>query len=374
MYILYYDELMPTTPRLESTRALRGAWFFGLRESVIISTGIRNRISSTILLCLATWILAGAAQESPRDILQPSMLGNKSYTEIYTLTAENDGGTFIQVQFTLTNLGTANKNAACKVLVLHPAQAPWNANERFTEKEWRYTDTPNPALTIGANAIAVLGDKLSLRASVGGADLAIVIFRAPAPVKPPNTDFPRGASGKFYDFEILVPWSAMQATLQIPGTPVRHLKGFGLLERSRSVGTTRDICRGWMTFRGHQGPDYFLANFRLPPHDNTPAAGWIWRTGDPGPVAVTGFDVKSDSSMVNGKKIRSELISVDRTFTIASREPMYSYSFVNELGAITGYLVKMVVGKPVTTYYDARVRFGKEQTWLPGVLELMDIE
>jgi hypothetical protein len=76
------------------------------------------------LFCLCS-ILLPLAFQSPRaetlsHVLQPALLDNKSYTEIYTLSALHDDQTFVQVQLTITNLGVENRNAAGKALVLHP--------------------------------------------------------------------------------------------------------------------------------------------------------------------------------------------------------------------------------------------------------------
>ncbi|HMD69372.1 MAG TPA: hypothetical protein VKF42_10875 [Chitinivibrionales bacterium] len=307
--------------------------------------------------------------------LKPDILGNKSFTEVYTLTAHGDDSTFIQVLFTITNLGIEDKNAACTALIFQQAKKAWKANEKFTPKQWTYSPAPNPTLAIGSSALTVLPDRLNLRAAVGGARIDIVLHAAFAPAKPPNTDFPKSASGKFRDFDILVPWSAAQGTVALPGAAPQSISGFGTLDRARSVGTTRDICRSWVTFRGHSGQEYFLADFRLPPQKDAPAVGWIWRTADTGPVAVQGLDIRKEPLIVDGRKSERCMISaLDGTFTIAGREVLYRYSFVDELGTVTGGLVKLVVGKPITAYCPATARFNGGTRPVPGILELMTIE
>ncbi len=338
--------------------------------------------SSARSFCLALFItLALSSLSSTTSAqtlsspLKPDILSNKSYTEVYTLTAHADDSTFVQVMFTITNLGIEDRNAACTALIFHPSKKAWKANEKFTSKQWAYSPTPNPTLAIGSSALTVFSDRLSLRAAVGGVRIDIVLHAAFAPVKPPNTDFPKSASGKFRDFEILVPWSAAQATIVLPGAAPQSISGFGTLDRARSVGTTRDICRGWVTFRGHSGQEYFLADFRLPPQKDAPAVGWVWRTADAGPVAIQGLDIRKEPLIVDGRKSeRCTISALDGTFTIAGREALYRYSFVDELGAVTGGLVKLVVGKPITAYCPATARFSGGTRPVPGMLELMTIE
>jgi hypothetical protein len=316
-----------------------------------------------------------AAAQKAEHALEPDILDHKSYTEIFTLTAMHDDHTFVQVQMTFTNLGVENKNAACKALVLNPARKPWKVNEPFNEKHWKYSEKPAPTLSIGANTLKQLPDRIEFSVILGKGTIAISLFESPAPIKPPNTDFPKNASGKFYDFEIIVPWSKVTTTLSLPGLPQKTLRGFGILEHSRSVGTSRSFSRGWVTFRGFEGDSFFLANFRLPPQENSPAAGWIWKNGEQKPLAMTGLQIRSEFSLIDGKKKEDHIISaLDNSFRISGSDLLYRYSFVDELGAFTGYLVKMVIGKPVTRYYDAEVRLSGGKQALRGVLELMTIE
>jgi hypothetical protein len=328
-----------------------------------------------ILFFYAAPLLLTISAQTNTPPLKPDFLDHKSYTEVYTLTAHGDDATFVQVKFTLTNLGIENRNAACTALILHPSKKAWKGNEQFTSKQWSYSPVPNPALAVGPSAMTLFPDRLNLHAAVGGTTIDIVLRGSFAPVKPPNTDFPKSSSGKFYGFEILMPWSSAQATIALPGAAAQSISGFGTLDRARSVGTSRDICRGWVTFRGNRGEEYFLANFRLPPQKNAPAAGWIWRTADPGPVSMKGIDIRSEPSVIGGRKSEHSMISaLDGSFTIVGGEALYHYSFVDELGAVTGGLVKLVIGKPVTAYLPATVRFTGAGQPVPGILELMTIE
>lgn len=307
--------------------------------------------------------------------LEPVILDNKSYTEIFTLTAMHDDHTFVQVQLTFTNLGVENRNAACKALVLNPSRKPWKFNERFNEKHWGYSETKGPALFAGASTLRVLSDKTCLFASLGKGTVKISLYGLPAPIKTPNIDLPKSNSGKFYQYKILVPWTRLETSLDVPGFPRQNLQGFGMLELAKSVGTSRDLCRGWVTFRGFEGDSFFLANFRLPSQENSPAAGWIWKNGEQNPVAFTGLQIRREFSMVDGNKKEYQIISaLDNSFRISGHDLLYQYSFVDELGAFAGYVVKMVIGKPVTRYYDAHVVLAGGKQALRGVLELMNIE
>ncbi len=331
------------------------------------------------LFCLFFFVIlpcsVPVAAQEPGRALEPVLLDAKSYVEIFTLTAMHDDHTFVQVQMTFTNLGLKNRNAACKALVLNPAKNPWKANEKFNRKQWSYSEAKVPTLRVGTNTLVALKDKTCLFANLGTSTVNISLHGVPAPMETPNIDFPKNASGKFYSHTIIVPWSRVETTLDVPGFPREELHGFGMLERARSVGTSRDVCRGWVTFRGFDGDNYFLADFRLPPKENSPATGWIWKDGQQEPRAMTGLRIGSEFSLVDGKKIEAPVVSaLDASFRISGRGLLREYSFVDELGAFTGTLVKLVIGKPLVRYYDANVELSGGKQALHGVLELTTIE
>jgi hypothetical protein len=315
-----------------------------------------------------------AAQKAER-VLEPDILDHKSYTEVFTLTAIHEDHTFVMVQMTFTNLGVENRNAACLALVLKPPNKTWKVNEKFNQKQWSYSEVNVPTLSVGVNTLSVLNDKTCLFARLGKCTIKISLHGLPAPMKTPNTDVPKNASGKFREYKILVPWTRLETSLNVPGFPRQDLQGFGMLEQAKSVGTSRDVCRGWVTFRGFEGDSFFLANFRLPPQKNSPATGWIWKNGEQKPLAMTVLQVRREFSTIDGKKKEDHIISaLDNSFMISGHDLLYRYSFVDELGSFTGYLVKVVIGKPVTRYYDAEVRLSGGKQPVHGVLELMSIE
>jgi hypothetical protein len=105
------------------------------------------------------------------------------------------------------------------------------------------------------------------------------------------------------------------------------------------------------------------------------ASGWTWKTGDANPVAALGTQIRTESTDNTGKrKPRFVVNDANHTFTITSAEELCRYSFVDDLGSFTGYLVKALVGKPVTTYYRAAAQTSDGKTVIPGILEIMNIE
>jgi hypothetical protein len=89
---------------------------------------------------------------------------------------------------------------------------------------------------------------------------------------------------------------------------------------------------------------------------------------------MTGLEIIATSETIAGKKESIFLVSPpDQSFTIATATKLYRYAVIDELGPL-GYFVKLIVGNPIISYYDAALRIPGEKEPIAGVLELTNIE
>jgi hypothetical protein len=314
-----------------------------------------------------------AGQISSR-VLEPRFLKNKSFVQTYTCTALFDDTTFIQSQFTLTNLGISNQNAACKILVFRKAACPLCWNKKYCRNEWRYAADSMQSLEIGPNQILIQGGKTIICVDNAKIKFNITFGCIPEVVTPPYASIT--ANGRFFDYAILIRWARIQAVLEQPGNHPETLNGYGMLELSRSTLFPSDMCRGWITFRGYaDAASCFQANLRLPRDDKTPATGWIWRGSDPRPRTITDLLFESEEPKTGRNRIViRQIVAPDTSFMIDPQRLLYRYSFIDELGPVLGLIVKLVIGDPVTYYFEANARIGKDAPDIPGFLEFMRIE
>lgn len=175
--------------------------------------------------CIFLFFALPCAAQTPRRPLEPAILDNRSFAEMYTLTAHLNDRTFLQMQMVVTNIGLGDQNAACKILLLDPDGKSWKANRHFGRKKWGYSATPNPVLSIGSFRLALFPDRTTVSGLLDGLMARIQFGETLRPVKPPNTDFPvrpkiprpGKTTDRFYEGEILIPWSMLQAVLVVPG-------------------------------------------------------------------------------------------------------------------------------------------------------------
>lgn len=325
----------------------------------------------------------GSSDEYRHHPLQPTFLSNGSYCEAYKLSAVLEDETFIETEMMVTNVGFKDSNAACQILVLHPKNDAWKASKRFGKADWSYSDTPNPALSIGHCRLAQENDSTVCTMVFGKALVTISFNETPHTVATPasiNVDGEKSlrsgkSSAMFYTYELLIPWSGVQASICLPGRPKKLVSGSGILVNSRSVGYPKDFSRGWVYFYGCPSGCRVLANFRFPLHDTGVVVGWIWKDSEQTARPITSVKVASEPYMANGKNKKSIVISVtDGSFVITSREELYRFSIINDLGPILGAIIKLVVGNPVTRFYTAQVTTSPGLPPIQGVLEMMKFE
>ena len=307
-------------------------------------------------------------------VLEPRFLKNESFVQTYTCTALFDDATFIQSQFTLTNLGISNQNAACKILVFRKAAGPLCWNKKYCRNEWSYAADSAQSLEIGPNQILIQGGKTIICVDNANAKVNIAFDCVPEKVIPPYASI--AANGRFFDYAILIRWARIQAALERPGYHPETLNGYGMLELSRSTLFPSDMCRGWITFRGYaDAASFFQANLRLPRDDKTPATGWVWKGSDQHPSAITDLHFESEVPATGRNRLAvHQIMASDTSFSIVPGRLLYRYSFIDELGPVLGAIVKIVIGDPVTYYFEANARLGADAPAIPGFLEFMRIE
>jgi hypothetical protein len=345
----------------------------------------QSLLSSLLITCAFLLVISNAtnAAEATSHLFQPSFHPAKSCTEIFALSCLCDDEMFIQILMTVTNLGVSDRNTTSKILVFRPGQESFKANMYYESKNWSYSDSPVSTLVIGTCTIMQKSDKIEFDGKLDGASVNIILEGTASKINPPNTDFNSKPSKKFkvqpakrfYEYEILIPWSKAKVTVALPGKSPITQQGYGTLDHSRSVGTPRDISNGWVTFRGRSGDSRFFANFRFPPDKKSPPVGWIWKEGTSAPTGMKGLSMTMQPDSKNGKDVKAPLItSSDHSFSITVGERFYRYSFIHEMGPILGSVVKLVVGDPITTYYNAEAKVRATEKPFRGVLEILSIE
>ncbi len=333
----------------------------------------RQRVLSCVFLAALPLYHATAAAPASRNALQPAFSDDESFAQVYTLTAQHDEETFVQIRLVLTNLGLGDRNAACNVLVLGGEGKPWRVNRKFNSREWTYSGEPNPVLSVGPCRMSFQQDKTYISVMLAGATIDITLDGAPEEAEPLYARHVH--KHRFYEYAMPVRWSAARTVVNLPGEPQRELNGYGMLEQTRSTTYPSDICQGWLIFRGYGADGYFLASCRIPREEDSAAVGWIW-TGDGAQGdAWASFSLRSDSKTLGGKRKEFEtILASNQSFRVKSHKLLYRYSFIDALGPIIGAMVKLVVGDPVVRHYSAHAQPSPGGPAMNGVLEVMRIE
>jgi hypothetical protein len=315
--------------------------------------------------------------QSSTHPFNPKVLSSKSYSEVYKLTTLYDDQTFIQTQMIITNIGLGDNNAACVILVLHPGEKANKTSRRFKKSSWKYSAAPNPTLSIGSCSLTQEGESTRCVMSLDSTMATISFDQPPRSAPSPDTIAGDAASKKFYSNEAIVPWTRLRATLRLPGFPEKQLQGFGMLEHSRSVGFPKDFSRGWIIFYGSRPGSQFLAEFHFPASASkaSGAVGWTWSDRDQTPKALSGLQMVM-KLCENGTHANAfPLVTAPSgLFVISGQQSLLRFSLIDELGPILGNIVKLIVGNPVTRFYQAQAKVSTNQAPIEGILEIMNFE
>lgn len=319
-------------------------------------------------LAMSVW-----AQE-PADFLKPKFTGSESFIQSYTVTAQFNDSTVVQIQYVLTNVGIGDRNPACKILLLSGEAPPLVWGKKFGSFVWQHASTPREqSLTMGPNRIDV--DREQTRVVAGDDTLRAEITFDCGPATMPTPQANLAAKGRFYEYTLPLRWMPVHVVLKRAGALVVDTDGYGMFEVYRSTSFPAEICRGWISFRAYGDTRAFNANFRLPPGDSTYPTGWIWYGDAPAPVSIKGSKIAvTFTGAPKDHPAPGPLRAPDSSFCIRPGRLLCRYSFVDELGAVRGVLVRLIVGAPTVYFYRADVVLKGNDTPIPGILEVMRTE
>jgi hypothetical protein len=315
----------------------------------------------------------------PQHPFGPTVLPSKSYSEVYKLSALFDDRTFVQVQMMITNVGLGDSNAACELLVLRPGEKPSKTCRRYNKTRWNFSAAPYPTLSIGPSRLSKEGESARCLIAFDSIVAEISIDKPAGFGQSPDTVVADKALKKLYVNEVLVPWTRLSTALRMPGIPKKQLNGYGMIERSRSVGYPKDFSNGWISFYGSTaaaaGGTQFLAECHFPASKAPGAIGWTWNDRDHVPKPLSGLQMvmkrKADGAHETALPILTEPHSA---LVISGEQSLFRYSIVDELGPMLGSVVRLIIGNPVTRYYRARALISAGREPADGILEIMNFE
>ena len=312
---------------------------------------------------------------SVNNPLEPNILSCKNYSEIFTLTALCDDETFIQTQVIITNIGFGDSNAACEMLVLHPETTPYRTCKRFKKTCWKYLNAPSPTLAIGSCFLAQEGESTKCVVAIDSSMVEISLDRLPKVMRLLDTILDCSTSKKFYTNEVLIPWTRLRTTLQIPGCSKKQLTGFGMLEHSRTTGYPKDFSQRYISFYGCQAGNQFVANLHFPKNSGSSAVGWVWNGRDRLPMPVEGAQMLENAATFSSKDhCLPHIFKPHSSFSISGRQGLFRLTFLDELGPFLGNIVKVFAGNQVTCFFAASAQGTLGQPPIEGILVVTDFE
>jgi hypothetical protein len=322
---------------------------------------MRREVWLSVLGALLAPVLA-STEASAGPLFKPEPVKSDNYGESFTFSLDMDDGSFLQVQLSVTNIGPGTRTGICRATVKRPAEKPWAPQVRVGEKEWKY-DAAARALSMGPCSMKVTDAGVRVEAPL---DKGLVRFELPVkpePRSPPGSEVVVG-DGR-YRHEVLVPFSAVEVTLQKPGSEPELLDGGAYGDHTRSTVPPAKLARRWLRFRALRG-DSRLVLLAREGQDGRFGPVYVWQEGSE-PRTYERFKLNR-----TGTKLKTaweaSLEGEGGALTVRSTALLLRSAPVEDLGMFAG-LVRPVVGSPVTYVLRAVLERPGQQP-LDGLMEV----
>lgn len=309
-----------------------------------------------LLLAALGALTLGASNARAADApLAFTEMGDEKYTEQIGVIADLDDGTYVAVQFGVSNVGPGDGKGACRFTVIDK-DGKTTSGERLVERSgWSY-DAAKKTLVVG-DCVASSDGALSMRAQVPEGTVAIRLTRDPERKRALEAK----VGDDFYELDTLVMWAEAQVTIELGGKK-RTLKGRGYADHSRSKILPSTLAKQWLRFRGVRGDDPRVMLVRFP--KSGAPVGWH-EAGGFGTSKVTRAQLtkKGDRwrAMVQGDKGEWRVT----TTTLLSR-----FAPIEDRGAVLGGIIGGIVGNPVTYTFRGVLEERATKKRIPGIIEI----
>ena len=295
------------------------------------------------------------------DVLRPVPSRSSWYGESFTFLADLDDGSYVQLTFSVTNIGPGTAKGICRAILVGPDGALWKASERVSRDEWSHQGGSEERLSVGPCA-AWSGEGAGAEVSLEGGRIRLAYAdrlqrRGPMSLVE--------AAGERFASEMLLLRGAVEAEIALPNSAPRRVAGSGYVDHSRGSVPPKDLARRWIRFRGLRGERGLLVLGREG-HDGGFSPLWAC-DGAALCHHLSSFTVRREG---NGRAttFAAHLQSLSEAIELRSGRLLYRDAPVEELG-ILGRLVAPIVGSPVTWVYRGTASVGGGPP-VDGILEV----
>ncbi len=307
-----------------------------------------------LLAALGAASLATSVASASEAPLAFTEIGAETYTEQVGVIADLDDGTYVTVQFGVSNVGPGDGKGACRFVVIDK-NGKITKGERLVERsEWRY-DASKKTLQIG-DCVASSDGALSMRVPLPEGTVDLRLTKTPQRKRALEAK----VGDDFYELDTLVMWSDATVTLEL-GRKKTTLKGRGYADHSRSKILPSTLAKQWLRFRGVRGEDPRVLLVRFP--KSGPPVGW--HEGGDGTSQVTRAQM-----MNKGDRWRAMVKGDKGEWRVTTTKLLSRFAPIEERGAVLGGIIGGIVGNPVTYTFRGVLEERGSKKRIPGIIEI----
>jgi hypothetical protein len=320
---------------------------------------------TTLFLLLSVLAAPSIAWGQLAKPLEPKTSHQDTYAESITAVADFADGTYLLVQYFVTNVGMGSGKGACKVIVLKKGEEPYSEGEEVKKSKWGY-ERESQMLKMARCTIQNQKDGVALVGTVEDFSFNLKYQTRAKHIPIPDSFLSNGKD--FYEYEIYVPWSRVSGHLTRKNQEPSAVSGFGAVDHSRSTTMPRDIASRWIHFLGLHEGKRCIVRMRFP-NEKTPPSVWIWREGESKPTLLGSMQFTAMDKVPEGDGFKLEAKLKDDHLVFTVQTFLYRYAPLEEYGLL-GAMLQPWVGKPETRTYRATLKDAKSGIESPGILSI----
>lgn len=292
---------------------------------------------------------------------EPQLASPESFAETFSIIADLDDGTYIQVQVAVTNAGFGSGKGGCRLVILAPGQKAFAARASLSREEWSYKAPTN---TLDMGPCKLTGDdKLTqVQAELDGGGVVLEIAAAAQKLVTPASGIKIGDA--FYDLDLVVPWAKVNATVMLPNQAPRQVAGVSFSDHSRATTVPKELARGWVRFRGLKGACPTLLLVRIPP--NSTPEGWFFTPAQAAPERLSNVTVTQPPREAPKP---FTVTNPAHSFTLTPERELYRNRPLDEFG-LAGKTASMWVGDVLNVTLRGELDTGPLCGKVRGLMEL----
>ena len=301
-----------------------------------------------LVLSLSVSVLSQASA-APTQLFKINPTSEESYAESYTLVARLDNDDYLLLQAMVMNGGFGDEKPACRILYVPKGKN--GINEVNREGAW-LASKPEGKLRIGTCVLKETARGATWEAKTEKMSVKVYLKGQKGPST--TSTMNQQVGEKFFEHELIMPWSKVSVALSVRSQAPLQLKGRGTLNHTRSTALPPELSKKMTKVYLFDDDGGALLELKRKPSGQLTAWSWTSEAKSPRSLKPTSVGISNiGGGLRKGDEIKLSINGA--LYKVQQIKKIYTYEPIKAYG-IAGRLLKKWVGDPlnVTSFIEVR--------------------